>query len=116
MSDRVCSSGRGRGSASVALPSFLRQQRLADLRHVLARGAFRLGEFQVEALKRFDYDARYQEPREPFVVRWNDMPRRLRPAGPPDRVLVGGHVFRPELALGDVSHGELPTFGGIVEA
>ena len=36
-------------------------------------------------------------------------------AGCTDRVLVGRHVFVPELALGDVAGTELPALGGLVE-
>ena len=37
-------------------------------------------------------------------------------AGIADHVLVGGHVFRPELALLDVAHREFPALGRLVDA
>src|SRR5207244_6479418 len=55
------------------------------------------------ALSRLDHRRRHHKPRESLVVGRHDIPRRVRPAGCADHVLVGGHVFVPELALGDVA-------------
>ena len=46
---------------------------------------------------------RHHQPGEPLVVGRDHVPGRLGAAGVADHVLVGVHVFVPELALGDVA-------------
>src|SRR5581483_1475508 len=54
--------------------------------------------------------------REPFVVGRHHKPRRFRRAGVADHVLVGLLISRPQLALFDVIHEELPALARLVDS
>jgi hypothetical protein len=53
---------------------------------------------------------------EPFIIGGHDVPRGLFGGGVTDHLLVGCHVVVPEPAFTDVGGGELPVFGGIIQA
>ena len=75
-----------------------------------------LGYLRPKPVQRLDHLGGNDEAGEPLVVRGHDMPRRFRPAGVADHVLVGGHVLVPELSLRDVAHRELPVFRWLFDA
>src|SRR6201999_2237406 len=83
---------------------------------LLERLAFDLRIIELEILYRLDDGRGDDDPREPLVVRGHHVPRRIVAAGFADHVLIGLHVFRPELALGDVAHGKLPALVGFFDA
>src|SRR6266446_8085843 len=88
---------------------------LANLLQLLERRAFDLGELEIEALHGFDQGAGDHQPREWLAVGWHHVPGGMRATGRADHVLVGRHVLVPELALGDVLHGEFPALARLIE-
>src|SRR5712692_756585 len=58
---------------------------------------------------------RDDQPRIPFVVGGDDVPRRMLSRGMLDHFLVGGHVVAPEAALTDVGGRKLPVLRGLFE-
>src|SRR5262249_29823057 len=57
-----------------------RQQRLADLLHLLEGGRINFRKFEVESVERLDHRLRHDQPRERLVVGWHDVPWSMGPA------------------------------------
>src|SRR5581483_2212394 len=91
-------------------------QRLADRRELLERRLVDAGKAQIQALQRGDDHRADDDTGKPFVVGRHHEPRRLLRRGMPDHFLVGRLIARPQLALGNIGHRELPVLGGLVEA
>ena len=70
---------------------------------------------QVELFERGDDRRADYHPREPFVVGRHHMPWRHRRRSVADDVLIDRLVSRPQRALGDVPHRELPVFGRLLQ-
>ena len=86
------------------------------LLQILERLAGHLRIFELEPVQRLHQRRRHHHAREPLVVGRHHVPRRFGAAGLADRFLVGRHVFRPQLALGDVAQRELPALVRLVDA
>jgi hypothetical protein len=76
----------------------------------------RLWEFELQALHEVNDDGGDGEVAIPLVVGGDDEPRGMLAAGGREDVVVGVHVARPELALVNVSVGQLPVFFLVVDA
>src|SRR6478672_5991489 len=96
-----------------ALP--LLKQRLADPRKLAALRLVDLREMQIEPFERADDRRADHDAGEPFVVGRHDVPWRQARRGVADQVLVGRHVARPQRALADVVHRELPVFRRLLQ-
>src|SRR6185312_8594232 len=71
---------------------------------------------RVHRLEALDHDAADRPVAEPLAVGGHDVPRRVLDGRARDRLLVGGHVVVPALALGEVAPVELPALRRVVEA
>src|SRR4051794_21338294 len=98
------------GAPRAARPPTLSRHR--DAVEVLGRG----GIARVHRLERLDDDPAHRPVAEPLAVAGDDVPRRVLGRGVRDRLLVGGLVVVPALALGEVAGIELPALRGVVEA
>ena len=87
----------------------------AHLLKLLERRALDPRELQVEAVQGLGQGSCHCEASKPSAVGRHHVPRRELTTGPAQHILVGRHVFVPELALGDVGHGEFPALGGLLQ-
>jgi len=76
----------------------------------------RLGHLHVEIFHRGAHDLRDRQVSEPFVIRRDDVPRRIFLAGLREHVLIGFHVVVPEFALFVVTIADLPVVRFIVQS
>src|SRR3954447_15917492 len=98
------------GAPRAARPPTLSRHR--DAVEILGRS----GIARVHRLERLDDDPAHGPVAEPLAVGGDDVPGRLLGRGVRDRLLVGGLVVVPALALGEVAGVELPALGRVVEA
>jgi hypothetical protein len=93
----------------------IRLQCLPDLLHLTKRSGVECRVFKVKAVEDIDEHSGDHQPREPFVIGRDHVPRCFRRAGVADHILIGVHVAVPQLALGHIVCGELPALDRLVQ-
>src|SRR6185369_7903065 len=98
---------RGSGSRPSEAPPRFRQRHQLFLRRLWKR--------QIKTLERVSDHIGDCKPREPFVIRRHDEPRRVARSGPRQHLLVGALVLVPSIALVQIARLELPVLRRLVQ-
>src|SRR5262249_4146125 len=92
--------------------TFRRVEFVTNIGHV----HMRRWQLQAHLTHRVSNDLRYGKIPEPFVIGWNDVPRRTLCAGQSDGVLIRRYVFWPKLPFGVVAVTNLPVTRRIIQS